>query len=84
MGGNKLRIVNPIKPKHHKCTSGVTGTNDRDKYNRSVIDPYDHEPLQGSSVQNARMRTVINGGQIKIEYTDVNTRDDASFIATVE
>ena len=42
---DKLRMVNQIKPKHREWTLGDTGTIDRDKYNRNVIDPYDHEPL---------------------------------------
>ena len=34
----KLRMVNQIKPKHHKWTSEITGTIDRDKYDRTIID----------------------------------------------
>ena len=44
---DKLRMVNQIKPKYRKWTPGVTGTIDKDKCNRNVIDPYDYEPLQG-------------------------------------
>ena len=47
---DKLRMVSQIKPKYRKWTPGVTGTIDRDKYNRNVIGPYDYEPLQYPSV----------------------------------
>ena len=43
---DKVRMVNQIKPKYRKWTPEITGTIDRDKYNRTVIGPYDHEPLQ--------------------------------------
>ena len=43
---DKLRMVSQIKPKYRKWTPGVIEMIDRDKYNRKVIDPYDHEPLQ--------------------------------------
>ena len=43
---DKVRIMNQIKPKYRKWTPGVTRTIDKDKCNRSVIDPYDYEPLQ--------------------------------------
>ena len=46
---DKVRIINQIKPKYRKWTPGVTRTIDKDKCNRSVIDPYDYEPLQSSS-----------------------------------
>ena len=42
---DKVRIMNQIKPKYRKWTPGVTRTIDKDKSNRSVIDPYDYEPL---------------------------------------
>ena len=42
---DKVRIVNQIKLKYRKWTQEITGTIDRDKYNRTVIGPYDHEPL---------------------------------------
>ena len=45
---DKLRMVSQIKPKYRNWTPGVTGTIDRDKYNRNVIDPYDYEPLHRS------------------------------------
>ena len=38
-------MVNQIKPKHRKWTPEVTGAIDRDKYDKTVIGPYDHEPL---------------------------------------
>ena len=43
---DKLRMVNQIKPKHRNWTPEVTGTIDRDKYDRTVINLYDHEPLK--------------------------------------
>ena len=48
---DKVRIMSQIEPKYRKWTPGVTGTIDKDKCNRSVIDPYDYEPLMmcGSS-----------------------------------
>ena len=51
---DKLRIMNQIKPKYRKWTAGVTRTIDKDKCNRSVIDPYDYEPLQGPSPHNTK------------------------------
>ena len=42
---DKLGMVNQTKPKYRKWTPEITGTIDRDKYNRIVIGPYDHEPL---------------------------------------
>ena len=47
MGGGQVKDGEPNKTKHRKWTPEITGTIDRDKYNRNVIDPYDHEPLQG-------------------------------------
>ena len=47
---DKVRIMNQIKPKYRKWTPGVTRTIDKDKCNRSVIDPYDYEPLQLLSI----------------------------------
>ena len=43
---DKLRMVNQIEPKHRKWTPEITGTIDRDKYNRPVIGHMTHEPLQ--------------------------------------
>ena len=43
---DKLRVVNQIKPKYRKWTPEITGRIDRDKCDRIVIGPYDHEPLQ--------------------------------------
>ena len=47
MGGGQVKDgeLNQLKPKHRKWTPEITGTIDRDKYNRTVIGPYDHEPL---------------------------------------
>ena len=42
---DKLQMVNQIRPQHRKWTPEVIGTIDRDKYDGTVIDPYDHEPL---------------------------------------
>ena len=42
-------MVNQIKPKHRNWTPGVTGTIGQVKYNRNVMDPYDHEPLHRSN-----------------------------------
>ena len=35
----------PNKPKHRKWTPEITGMVDRDKYNRTVVGPHDHEPI---------------------------------------
>ena len=42
---DKLRNGEPNKPKHRKWTLEITGTIDRDKYDRTVIDPYGHGVL---------------------------------------
>ena len=42
---DKLRMVDQIKPKHRRWTPGITGTINRDKYNSTVISPYDHQSL---------------------------------------
>ena len=46
MGSGQGKDDEPNKPKDRKWTPGVTGTIDRDRYNRNIIDPYDYEPLQ--------------------------------------
>ena len=42
---DKLRMVNRIKPKHRKWTPEITGMIDRDKYDKTVIGPYEHGVL---------------------------------------
>ena len=42
MGGGQGRMVNQIKPKHHKWTPEITGMIDKDK---CMIEPYDHGVL---------------------------------------
>ena len=39
------RMVNQIKPKHRKWTPKITGMVDRDKYDKTVIGPYEHGVL---------------------------------------
>ena len=39
---DKIRMVNQIKPKHCKWTPEFTGAIDRDIYDRTVTDLYDH------------------------------------------
>ena len=41
MGGGQGKDGEPNKPKYRKWTPESTGTIDRDKYNRTVIGPYD-------------------------------------------
>ena len=41
----KFRMVNQIKPKHRKWTPEITGTIDRDKYDKIVIGSYEHGVL---------------------------------------
>ena len=63
---DKLRIINQIKPKYRKWTPKVTRTIDKDKCNRSVIDPYDYEPLQ------CRLKSPLAGcavGEQPVEVT---------------
>ena len=57
---DKVRIMNQIKPKYLKWTPGVTRTIDKDKCNRSVIDPYDYEPLHQNSTQALKKRRVAS------------------------
>ena len=40
-------MVNHIKPKHRKWTPEITETIDRDKYDKTVIGPYEHGVLEG-------------------------------------
>ena len=42
MGGGQVKDCEPNKPKR---TPEITGTIDRDKYNRTVINPYEHGVL---------------------------------------
>ena len=45
MGGGQVKDGEPNKPKHRKWTPEITGTIDRDKYDETVIDPYDNGVL---------------------------------------
>ena len=53
MGGGQVKDGEPNKTQtlqmDSKDTPKITGTIDSDKYNGTVIGPYDHEPLQPPS-----------------------------------
>ena len=42
---DKFRMVNQIKPKYRKWTPEITEMIDRDKYDKTVIGPYEHGVL---------------------------------------
>ena len=47
---DKLRVMNHVKPKHRKWTPEITGMIDRDKYDETVIGPYEHGVLTDVAV----------------------------------
>ena len=46
MGSGQVRDGEPNKTHISQMDPEITGTTDRDRYNRTVIGTYDHEPLQ--------------------------------------
>ena len=76
---DKLRMVNQIKPKHRKWTpeiTGTTGTIDRDKYNSTVIGPYDHEPLHTPPLESMTI--------LQLAMADCGVTGDALAVVTPE
>ena len=45
IGGGQVKDGEPNKPKHRKWTPEITGMIDRDKYDKTVMGPYEHGPL---------------------------------------
>ena len=73
---DKLRMVSQIKPKYRKWTPGVTGTIDRDEYNRHIIDPYDYEPLHPPPLESMTI--------LQLGVADCGVTGDALAVVTPE